>query len=164
MAFANKNRDRKADLRKLIFATPAKVGNADRKKWEEEIEQEHGVELHVIEREEIIALMQMPGYASLLASALYLKRDIDPPTEVVVAKAKRAADIFMTRTSKSVRREFVSQMKWLITKRVRYWTILSLLTLKLGLLRKMTSTGLLGEAAHPSRHTHSFCVSLCHPN
>jgi hypothetical protein len=81
------------DLRKLIFVTPAKVGNADRKKWEDKIEQDHGIELHVIEREEIITLMQMPESASLLASFLYLKHDIEPPAESVVAKAKRAAEV-----------------------------------------------------------------------
>lgn len=30
------------DLKKLLFATSAKVGNADRKKWEEAIQKDHG--------------------------------------------------------------------------------------------------------------------------
>lgn len=81
------------DLRTLFFVTPAKVGNAERKRWEDEIEQEHGVELHVIEREEIITLMLMPGNASLLASFLYLKRDAESPAEDIVVRAKRAAEV-----------------------------------------------------------------------
>ena len=80
------------DLRKLFFVTPAKVGNAERKRWEDVIEREHGVELHVIEREEIITLMLMPGSASLLASFLYLKSDAESPAEDLIVRSRRAAE------------------------------------------------------------------------
>ena len=72
--------------------TPAKVGNAERKRWEDVIEREHGVELHVIEREEIITLMLMPGSASLLASFLYLKSDAESPAEDLIVRSRRAAE------------------------------------------------------------------------
>src|SRR5688500_7604175 len=56
------------DLKTLLFVTAAKVGNADRKRWEQAIQKDHGVELHIIEREEIITQMMMPENASLRAS------------------------------------------------------------------------------------------------
>ncbi|MBI4485691.1 MAG: transposase [Acidobacteria bacterium] len=65
------------DLKTLLFVTSAKVGNADRKQWEEAIQKEHGLELHIIEREEIITSMMMPENASLLASFLRLDVDVD---------------------------------------------------------------------------------------
>ena len=46
-------------LRTLLFVTAAKVGNAARKKWEEVIHKKHGLELLIIEREEIITLMAL---------------------------------------------------------------------------------------------------------
>src|SRR5688572_29198759 len=45
------------DLRALLFVTSAKVGNADRKRWEDEVEKAHGVKLHIIEREDVITEM-----------------------------------------------------------------------------------------------------------
>ena len=44
------------DLKRLLFVTAAKVGNASRKKWREAIQKDHGLELHIIEREEIMVL------------------------------------------------------------------------------------------------------------
>src|SRR5688572_13476369 len=52
------------DLGALLFVTSAKVSNTDRKQWEAEILKDYGVELHIIEREEIITLMMMPENAS----------------------------------------------------------------------------------------------------
>ena len=61
--------------------TSAKVGNADQKHWKEAIEEDHGLELHIIEREEIIALMLMPENASLCARFLYLSASRRRPVE-----------------------------------------------------------------------------------
>ena len=85
------------DLKMLLFVTPAKVGNADRKQWEEAIQKDHGLELHIIEREEIITLMMMPENASLRASFLHLDVDTEPQVADLIDRTKRAADA-VTRT------------------------------------------------------------------
>ena len=79
------------DLKALLFVTAAKVGNAARKKWEEEIQERHGLELHIIEREEIITLMMMPGNASLCASFLHLDIDPEPQVTDLIDRTRRAA-------------------------------------------------------------------------
>jgi hypothetical protein len=81
------------DLRTLLFVTSAKVGNADRKRWEEAIQKDHGVELHIIEREEIITLMMMPENASLRASFLHLDIDAEPQVADLIDRTRRAADV-----------------------------------------------------------------------
>ncbi|MCP3167316.1 NACHT domain-containing protein [Myxococcus qinghaiensis] len=85
------------DLKMLLFVTPAKVGNADRKRWEEAIRKDHGLELHIIEREEIITQMMMPENASLRASFLHLDFDVEPQVAGVIERTRRAADA-VTRT------------------------------------------------------------------
>jgi hypothetical protein len=79
------------DLTALLFVTSAKVGNADRKEWEKEIQKEHGLELHIIEREEIITLMMMPENASLRAGFLHLHIDAEPQVADLIDKTRRAA-------------------------------------------------------------------------
>lgn len=81
------------DLKMLLFVTSAKVGNADRKRWEVEILKNHGVELHILEREEIITLMMMPENASLRASFLHLGIDAEPQVADLIARTKRAANV-----------------------------------------------------------------------
>ena len=85
------------DLKTLLFVTPAKVGNSDRKQWEEAIQKDHDLELLLIEREEIISLMMMPENASLLASFLHLNIDAEPDIADLIERTRRAADI-VTRT------------------------------------------------------------------
>ncbi len=81
-----------SDLKELLFVTSAKVGNADRRLWEETILKEHGLELHIIEREEIITLMMMPENSSLRASFLHLHIDAEPEIEELIYKTRRAAN------------------------------------------------------------------------
>lgn len=85
------------DLEMLLFVTTAKVGNTDRKDWEEEIQQDHGIELHIIEREEIITLMIIPENASLCASFLHLEIDAEPRVADLIDRTRRAA-VAVTRT------------------------------------------------------------------
>lgn len=80
------------DLRMLLFVTSAKVGNADRKLWEKEIQKDIDVELHIIEREEIITLLLMPENASLGATFLHLHIDNDPQIADLIDRTRRAAD------------------------------------------------------------------------
>jgi len=80
------------DIGTLLFVTSAKVGNADRKRWEEAIQKDHGVELHIIEREEIISLMMMPENASLRASFLHLDIAAEPQLADLIVRTRRAAD------------------------------------------------------------------------
>lgn len=81
------------DLGVLLFVTSAKVGNADRKRWEEAIQKDHGVELHIIEREEIITLMMMPENASLRASFLRLDIDVELQIADLIDRTRRAAEV-----------------------------------------------------------------------
>ena len=85
------------DLKALLFVTPAKVGNSDRKQWQEAIQRNHDLELLLIEREEIITLMMMPENASLCASFLNLDIDAEPDIADLIERTRRAADI-VTRT------------------------------------------------------------------
>lgn len=79
------------DLKALLFMTSAKVGNADRKRWEDAIWKAHGIELHIIEREEIITQMMLPGNASLRSSFLRLDIDAEPPITDLIDRTRRAA-------------------------------------------------------------------------
>ena len=55
------------DLQALLFVTSAKVGNTDRKQWEGVIQRDFDLELHIIEREEIITLMMMPNMPAMMS-------------------------------------------------------------------------------------------------
>ncbi len=80
-------------LRSLLFVTPGKVGNADRKRWERTLQDDCGVELYIIEREEIITLLMMPAHASLRASFLHLDTESEPQIADLIGKTKRAAGL-----------------------------------------------------------------------
>lgn len=79
------------DLRVLLFVTSAKVGNADRQRWEETIQKDHSVELHILEREEIITLMMLPENVSLCASFLHLDIDAEPQVADLIRRTRIAA-------------------------------------------------------------------------
>jgi len=80
------------DLGMLMFVTSAKVGNADRQRWEAEIFKKHDLQLLLIEREEIIIQMMMPENASLCASVLHLTQNVEPDIVELTARTKRAAN------------------------------------------------------------------------
>jgi RecA/RadA recombinase len=80
------------DLKMLLFVTPAKVGNAPRKEWEEAIYKDHGLDLHIIEREEIITQLLMPENASLRSSFLLLDIDAEPQVLDLIDRTRRAAN------------------------------------------------------------------------
>jgi len=86
-----------SDLKMLLFVTSAKVGNANQKQWEQAIHKDHGVELHILEREEIITLLMMPENASLRASFLHLNIHSEPQVAELIDRTRRAADA-VTRT------------------------------------------------------------------
>ncbi|KVP88926.1 hypothetical protein WJ95_13465 [Burkholderia ubonensis] len=79
------------DLKMLLFVTPAKVGNADRRQWEEAIYRDYGLELHLVEREEIITQMLMPENASLRTSFLHLDVNVEPQLADLTERVRRAA-------------------------------------------------------------------------
>lgn len=81
------------DLRTLLFVTSAKVGNVDRKRWEEAVQKDHGIGLHIIEREEIITLLMMPENASLCASFLHLDINTEPQIADLIVRIRRAAGL-----------------------------------------------------------------------
>ena len=71
--------------------TAGKVVNATQQKWKEKIQKDHGLELHLIEREEIISALTMPENASLCAFHLGLDIDSEPPLADCIASIRRAA-------------------------------------------------------------------------
>ena len=90
-ADANTAKKNFPDLKTLLFVTVAKVGNAKQEQWKELIQKNHGLELHIIEREEIITLMRMPENASLGASFLHLDIDSEPQVAGLIDKTRRSA-------------------------------------------------------------------------
>jgi hypothetical protein len=89
---AKAGRESFPDLETLLFVTPAKIGNADQRRWKEAIQKDYGLELHIIEREEIITLMLMPENASLRASFLRLEVDAEPQVADLIERTRCAAD------------------------------------------------------------------------
>ena len=90
------------DLGALLFFTPRVVGNSERRKWEATIRQEHGLELYVIEREEIVTLMMMPKNASLCASFLHLDIDVEPEiSDLIDGTRQAAAEVVQTWAEKT---------------------------------------------------------------
>ena len=79
-------------LKVLLFVTPAKVGNATRRKWAQKILEDHDVELHILGSEDIITEMMLPANASLCASHLHLDVDADPDVADLIDRTRRAAD------------------------------------------------------------------------
>lgn len=81
------------DLEMLLFVTSAKVGNAIRKHWENSIQDDYGLKLYIIEREEIITQMLMPENASLCASFLNLNIESEPQVKELIIRTRRAANV-----------------------------------------------------------------------
>ena len=79
------------DLKALLFVTPRKVTNATQKKWKKEIRKKRGIELHVIEREEIISELTMPENASMRAFHLGFHIDPAPSDSDRIERIRRAA-------------------------------------------------------------------------
>ena len=79
-------------LKVLLFVTPGKVGNATRIEWAKKILEGHGVELHVLGREDIITEMMLPKNAALCASHLHLNVDAEPDVADLIDRTRRAAD------------------------------------------------------------------------
>ena len=86
-----------SDLKMLLFVTPAKVGNSDQRKWGEAIQRGCDLQLRIIEREEIIALLLMPANAPLRTIFLNLDINAEPEIADLIDRTQRAADA-VTRT------------------------------------------------------------------
>lgn len=90
---AAKARESYPDLGALLFVTPRKVGNRARRQWEEAVRKEQGLELLVLEREEIVVLLSMPVNAPLGVTYLGLHGGAEPGVEELVARTRRAAAV-----------------------------------------------------------------------
>ncbi|WIM04515.1 MAG: hypothetical protein OHM77_07290 [Candidatus Nitricoxidivorans perseverans] len=86
-----------SDLKTLLFVTSGKVGNPKQKQWKKAIQEDHGLELHIIGREDIIIAMMMPENASLCARFLHLDIAAEPQVAELIDRTRRAADA-VTRT------------------------------------------------------------------
>ena len=91
------------DLKKLLFVTLGKVTNLMQKQWQEAIRNDHDVELHIIEREEVMTQMMMPGNAHLGASFLNLTIDPEPTVAELINRTRRAATIVTRRWAERTR-------------------------------------------------------------
>lgn len=81
-----------SDLKTLLFVTSAKVVNPKQKQWKKAIQEDHGLELHIIAREDIIIEMMMPENASLCSNFLHLHVEAEPQLADLIDKTRRAAD------------------------------------------------------------------------
>lgn len=88
---AEKAKENHPDQGALLFLTPRLVSNASRKGNGKRRLKDIGLELHVIEREEIITQLMMPEIISLCASFLYLPVDAKPEIADLVDRTRRAA-------------------------------------------------------------------------
>ena len=79
------------DLGVLLFVTPAKVSNPKQKQWRMAIQESHGLELHIISREDIIIEMMMADNESYCASFLHLNIDAEPEVADLIERTRRAA-------------------------------------------------------------------------
>ena len=79
------------DLKALIFVTPDTVSRKKQEPWVKEISSKYGLELTVIEREEIITLLMMPDGVTICRN--FLQMDIPTPPDLAgeVARIKAAA-------------------------------------------------------------------------
>ena len=78
-------------LNALIFVTPGKVGNQKKIDWATEIRKTHGLDLHIISREDVIASLLLPENAPLCASFLRIQIKIEPAQSEVNARIRQAA-------------------------------------------------------------------------
>ena len=79
------------DLKMLLFVTPAKVSNTKQRQWKEKIQKDHGLELLIMEREEIIASLRVPQNAALCRDSLGLNIDTEPEIADLISRTRRAA-------------------------------------------------------------------------
>jgi hypothetical protein len=79
------------DLNALIFVTPETVTKKRQEPWVEEIRYKHGLELTVIEREEIITLLMMPEGVTICRNFLHLDIPTAPDLAEEVTRIKTAA-------------------------------------------------------------------------
>ena len=91
-ADAKRAKENFPDLKKLLFVTPAKVGNSKRQQWTEKLRGDYDLELLLFEREEVITRLMMPGNGSLCASCLYLQVDAEPEIADLIDRTRHAAD------------------------------------------------------------------------
>ena len=80
------------DLRALLFVTPAQVSNLKQRQWREAIRKDYGLDLSIMEREDIVSRMMMPKNASLCASFLYLDIEAEPGIPDLIERTRRAAE------------------------------------------------------------------------
>ena len=79
------------DLERLLFVTPRPVSNNNQRRLAAEIQEKYGIDLLIVEREEIITLLMMPENASLCASHLYLSVESEAQVADLIKRTRRAA-------------------------------------------------------------------------
>jgi hypothetical protein len=77
------------DLSALIFVTAGKVGNKKRVDWAGEIRKTHGLDLHIISREDVITSLMLPANASLCASFLGIAIEVEPGQADLIARLRQ---------------------------------------------------------------------------
>jgi len=78
------------NVKLLIFATPHKVTTQQAKPWKKTIRKDHGIELQIVSREDIITDLMLPDNASICQSHLNIHVAVEQTTQDLVAKAREA--------------------------------------------------------------------------
>ncbi len=81
------------DLKSLIFVTPDAVSRKKQEPWLTEIRCKYGLELTVIEREDIITSLMLPAGATLCRNFLHLDIPTEPDLAEEVTRIKAAAAV-----------------------------------------------------------------------
>jgi hypothetical protein len=79
------------DVKILLFATPRAVTTKAATTWATTVREEHGIELIVISREDVIMDLMLPKNASVCRSHLGLAVPLEPALAEVIANAHAAA-------------------------------------------------------------------------
>lgn len=79
------------DVTVLLFATPQRVTTQTAKAWANTIREEHGIELVVISREDIITDLMLPDNASVCRGHLGFSVPVEPSLADIAARAEAAA-------------------------------------------------------------------------
>ncbi|MCK4789550.1 MAG: hypothetical protein KAV87_37765, partial [Desulfobacteraceae bacterium] len=78
------------DVNILLFATPKKVTRNTEEKWMEEIQNNYGIKLVVIPREDIITDLMKPANISLCQSHLNIHVSVKPTVQELITKTREA--------------------------------------------------------------------------
>ena len=88
---ARKAKQNFSDLSVLIFVTAGKMGNKKKIDWAAAIRKTHGLDLHIVSREDVITSLMLPANASLCVSFLGIAIAVEPVQAELIVRIRQAA-------------------------------------------------------------------------